>query len=107
MVLTIFSPQPKKGILNSSRLATNTCGGKISCRASVSQPLWCLAQMMDGLSGMFSAPTSRYFKPTMFFSDHIRIFTHCRATACAPLGIGMARIMKGNMVIRLTTNISQ
>ena len=62
---------------------------------------------MDGLSGIFSAPTSRYFKPTMFFSDHIRIFTHCRATVCAPLGIGMARIMKGNMVIRLTTNISQ
>ena len=56
---------------------------------------------------MFSAPTSRYFKPTMFFSDHIRIFTHCRATVCAPLGTTAANRMKGNMAIRLTTNISQ
>ena len=41
-------PQPNTGIQVSSRLATYTCHGKIFCKASVSQPDWCLEQITEG-----------------------------------------------------------
>lgn len=37
---------------------THTCGGKICCRASVSQADWCLERMMDGCLGIFSRPST-------------------------------------------------
>ena len=96
MVPASLSPQPKKGMRNSSRLATNTCGGKIFCVASVSQPDWCLQQMMAGPSGMFSAPSTRYLRPTMFSKSHISISAQRVARVWRAPGMGAVSSIKRN-----------
>ena len=64
------SNQPKKGIHNNSRLATQACGGNTNCKDSVSHADWCLLNTTHACSGMLSRPRTSMRMPQITFSNH-------------------------------------